>query len=119
MTERAPVRFACPSATRHLLSLAGLTLGVAAAGAWIAGCTPKDPPPVDPVALQQLDEDESGDTRYLRLPPLPADEYYLNRRDRNDPRNYNPSPLVDAQMARGADVDTGEIGLQIPTTQPA
>ena len=92
-------------------------LGLFAVAAPLVGCVPHEPPPVDPAALQRI-EREGTDTRYTRLAPLASPDYYLNPRDRNDPRNYNPSPLVRAEVAAGSEVSTGEVGLNVPTTQP-
>ena len=93
-------------------------LGLLAIAAPIA-CVPKDPPPVDPAALQRIEREGAGNTRYERLAPLASPEYYLNPRDRNDPRNYDPSPNVRAEVARGGEARMGQVGLQIPTTRPS
>src|SRR5688572_20798858 len=104
------------SARRFPLRLAALAfLAVAAPIA----CVPRDPPPVDPQALQRIEREGSAGTRYERLAPLASPDYYLNPRDRNDPRNYDPSPNVRAEVARGGDARMGQIGLQIPTTRPS
>ena len=49
-------------------------------------CVSEDPPPVDPLALQRIEREGAAGTRYERLDPLTSREYYLNPRDRNDPR---------------------------------
>lgn len=87
--------------------------------AWTAGCRLRQPSPVDPVALQEAERRGAGDTRYQRLPALPSPDYYLNPRDRDDPRNYDPSPRVHEQVAGGGAAPTGEVGREIPASRPA
>ena len=105
-TRRSPL----VAAARQSALVAGML--AAATG----GCKLPQPPPVDPIALAAL-EQRGTETRYRRLPPLPDERYYLNRQDRNDPRNYDPLPIVEEEVGRTARGQTGEIGLHIPTTQ--
>ncbi len=69
------------------------------------------------MSLRYLELEGAAETRYRRLPPLAEGEYYLNRQDSTDPRNYDPRPRVRAERERGTMVATGEI-REIPTTRP-